>query len=167
MSDKPTLLLRLIPLTTRSGFIRRSGAVPDVDEQLLPWRTRSDPRSVSALNRPNRRTRPLTASIPSMYTCRSVYDVSSRATFEELTRWSVWSCSDLVPTGALDLTLPSLSFVLRRMHELETYTAPDVVKIVVGNKVDKVRMPNGDSAVYSLLTASNLWLWLNRSSRVK
>ena len=25
------------------------------------------------------------------------------------------------------------------MHELETYTAPDVVKIVVGNKVDKVR----------------------------
>ncbi|KAL7411772.1 P-loop containing nucleoside triphosphate hydrolase protein [Mrakia frigida] len=39
-----------------------------------------------------------------------VYDVSSRATFEELTRW---------------------------MHELETYTAPDVVKIVVGNKVDK------------------------------
>lgn len=29
--------------------------------------------------------------------------------------------------------------VTTRMHELETYTAPDVVKIVVGNKVDKVR----------------------------
>lgn len=42
----------------------------------------------------------------------SVYDVSSRATFEELTRW---------------------------MHELETYTAPDVVKIVVGNKVSLER----------------------------
>lgn len=101
-----------------------------------------------------------------MYTCRSVYDVSSRATFEELTRWSVCCRIDQAQTGAIDLTLP-LPAVSRRMHELETYTAPDVVKIVVGNKVDKVRMLNGDSAVLFLLTVPDLWLWLNRSSRVR
>lgn len=39
-----------------------------------------------------------------------MYDVSSRPTFEELTRW---------------------------LHELQTYTSNEIVKIVVGNKVDK------------------------------
>lgn len=39
-----------------------------------------------------------------------MYDVSSRPTFEELTRW---------------------------FHELETYTSKEVVNVVVGNKVDK------------------------------
>lgn len=40
-----------------------------------------------------------------------VYDISSRKSFDELTKW---------------------------FHELETYTGDQVVKIVVGNKVDKV-----------------------------
>lgn len=40
-----------------------------------------------------------------------VYDVSSRSTFDELIKW---------------------------FREIETYCAEDVVKILVGNKVDKV-----------------------------
>ena len=40
-----------------------------------------------------------------------VYDVSSRESFEALPRW---------------------------LEELENYVAPEVVKIVVGNKLDKV-----------------------------
>lgn len=40
-----------------------------------------------------------------------VYDVTSRATFDELMKW---------------------------VREIETYCSEDVVKIVVGNKVDKV-----------------------------
>ncbi len=40
-----------------------------------------------------------------------VYDVSSRPTFDELIKW---------------------------FREIETYCAEDVVKILVGNKVDKV-----------------------------
>ena len=41
-----------------------------------------------------------------------VYDVSSRESFEALPRW---------------------------LEELENYVPPEVVKIVVGNKLDKVR----------------------------
>ncbi|CED84213.1 ras-domain-containing protein [Phaffia rhodozyma] len=39
-----------------------------------------------------------------------VYDVSSRATFEELSRW---------------------------FHELDSYTNPEIARMIVGNKVDK------------------------------
>jgi Ras-related protein Rab-18 len=41
-----------------------------------------------------------------------VYDVSSRSSFDELVRW---------------------------FRELDTYSSEDIVKIIVGNKVDKVR----------------------------
>jgi hypothetical protein len=44
----------------------------------------------------------------------AVYDVSNRETFEALPRW---------------------------LEELENYVPPEVVKIVVGNKLDKVRAP--------------------------
>lgn len=43
----------------------------------------------------------------------AVYDVSQRSTFDELIKW---------------------------FREIETYCAEDVVKIIVGNKVDKVRL---------------------------
>ncbi len=43
-----------------------------------------------------------------------VYDVSNRESFEALPRW---------------------------LEELENYVPPEVVKIVVGNKLDKVRYP--------------------------
>ena len=45
---------------------------------------------------------------------KTVYDVSNRETFEALPRW---------------------------LEELENYVPPEVVKIVVGNKLDKVRSP--------------------------
>lgn len=48
---------------------------------------------------------------PSWMELTAVYDVSSRPTFDELIKW---------------------------FREIETYCAEDVVKILVGNKVDKV-----------------------------
>ena len=45
---------------------------------------------------------------------KTVYDVSSRESFEAVPRW---------------------------LEELENYVPPEVVKIVVGNKLDKVRAP--------------------------
>jgi|SRR6266702_5996188 len=47
-------------------------------------------------------------------TRETVYDVSNRESFEALPRW---------------------------LEELENYVPPEVVKIVVGNKLDKVRAP--------------------------
>ena len=44
---------------------------------------------------------------------KTVYDVSNRESFEALPRW---------------------------LEELENYVPPEVVKIVVGNKLDKVRV---------------------------
>lgn len=62
-----------------------------------------------------------------------VYDVSNRETFDALPRW---------------------------FSELETYVSDSVVRIVVGNKVDKVcqratsvRLPNAHAALAGVLTA--------------
>ena len=51
---------------------------------------------------------------PARPLARPVYDVSNRESFEALPRW---------------------------LSELEIYVSPEVVKIVVGNKLDKVRHP--------------------------
>jgi GTPase SAR1 family protein len=42
----------------------------------------------------------------------AVYDISSRGSFDELVKW---------------------------LREIETYCSPDVCKVLVGNKVDRVR----------------------------
>jgi hypothetical protein len=59
----------------------------------------------------------------------TVYDVSSRESFEALPRW---------------------------LEELENYVSPEVVKIVVGNKLDKVSNdPNPFSFRFSLPTPNS------------
>ena len=50
-------------------------------------------------------------ALPHVCNMHSVYDVSNRESFEALPRW---------------------------LEELENYVPPEVVKIVVGNKLDKV-----------------------------
>lgn len=52
-----------------------------------------------------------------------VYDVANRESFDALPKW---------------------------YNELETYVSPKVVKMVVGNKVDKVRMPPVRSCIPNL-----------------
>jgi hypothetical protein len=58
----------------------------------------------------------------------SVYDVSSRESFEALPRW---------------------------LEELENYVPPEVVKIVVGNKLDKVSKVTNDSLITIVLSAGH------------
>jgi GTPase SAR1 family protein len=56
-----------------------------------------------------------------------VYDVSNRESFEALPRW---------------------------LDELENYVPPEVVKIVVGNKLDKVKLRS--ESIYPSLLSSPL-----------
>ena len=57
---------------------------------------------------------------------KTVYDVANRETFDALPRW---------------------------YRELETYVSDSVVKIVVGNKLDKVRLASLQERLFFLILA--------------
>ena len=102
-----------------SSFVRRRptgyggpGTFPHYHGVVLPRRTGGHPWSVASPVSIHMQLH----SYARTYTRekKTVYDVSSRESFEALPRW---------------------------LEELENYVPPEVVKIVVGNKLDKVRAP--------------------------
>jgi hypothetical protein len=80
-----------------------------------------------------RRARNHSRSVTHSIVCKTVhkwctvYDVANRESFEALPRW---------------------------YSELETYVSSSVVKILVGNKVDKVHFPLFHNAIFFLITVS-------------
>jgi hypothetical protein len=102
-----TLLRRSLAATGYGG----PRTLPHHYGVVLPRRTGDHPRSVfhfSTYTLHSRRN-----GVPRAHV-KTVYDVSSRESFEALPRW---------------------------LEELENYVPPEVVKIVVGNKLDKVHAP--------------------------
>lgn len=88
----------------------RPRTLPHNNIVILSWRARDYPRCVTTLLQFDIRTLQDSANL--FDAClRTVYDVSNRESFDALPRW---------------------------FSELETYVSSSVVKIIVGNKVDKV-----------------------------
>lgn len=69
-----------------------------------------------------------------------VYDVSSRASFERLDPWYVHKLF-LSFYLHITITLIKPDFLQNRLQELNTYaTKSNIVKMLVGNKIDKVHI---------------------------